>query len=313
MEAAAWTPMGRWAFALKPPSWPKVLVPMLLGIVVGALHRGSAPIGAVVLVVAFTMADLVFVILLNDVADEHVDRLKRRMFPGAGAPKTLVDGILDRQTVIIGASLAGTYAMVASIAGAFTLGNAALVPAALVCIALFLAYSFPPARMNYRGGGEALEAIGVGVALPWYAQYAVAGELADGSVLLSGLASLALASAVSSGLSDERSDRRGGKRTVASVFGNRIAKRVTEGALVLGAVLWLLATLRSPAAPWPAVVVAGLVLAGHFVRIRGLAAAAVTTDFPAIRRYKDAVNEAVRDSALVLTLGLVVERLMRTG
>jgi 1,4-dihydroxy-2-naphthoate octaprenyltransferase len=287
---------------------------MAFGLVVGALDRGEIPLGAVPLVLAFTVAVLVFIVLLNDVADERVDALKRRMFPDAGSPKTLVDGVLDRQTLLIGAVMAGTYAFVLSVAGALALDRPGLVPAGLISIGLFLCYSVAPVRMNYRGGGEALEALGVGIVLPWYAAYAVGGSGdAPGFVLLPGLAALALASAISSGLADEVSDRKGGKRTVASTFGNRPARHATEASLALGVLLWGIAALRRPeAAPWAAVLVAGGVVAYHAVRVRRSSAPATSGAFAAIRAYKAAVNDACRDGILVLAVGLVVARIVQS-
>jgi 1,4-dihydroxy-2-naphthoate octaprenyltransferase len=313
MASVAWTPVRRWTFAIKLAGWPRLLVPMTFGLVLGMLERGEVRIGAVPLVLAFTVADLVFIVLLNDVADERVDTLKRRMFPDAGAPKTLVDGVLDRQTLLIGATVAGTYALVTSAAGAFALGRPGLLPGGILCLALFLCYSVAPVRMNYRGGGEALEALGVGIALPWYAAYALgAAPDAPSFVLLPGLGALALASAISSGLGDEVSDRRGGKRTVASTLGNLRARHATEAALVAGVLLWGIAVVRRPeVAPWPAVLVAASVVLGHGWRIRRLSPTATSGAFDAIRAYKGAVNDACRDGVLVLAAGLVVAALVR--
>jgi 1,4-dihydroxy-2-naphthoate octaprenyltransferase len=237
------------------------------------------------------------------------------MFPDASSPKTLVDGVLDRQSLLVGAAVAGTYALVTSVAGALALDRPWLVPAALLCVALFLCYSVAPVRMNYRGGGEALEAIGVGVVLPWYAAYAMGGAPdAPGFVLLPGIAALSLASAISSGLADEESDRRGGKRTVASTLGNPRARAATEGALLLAVVLWLVAASRRPeVAPWPAVLVAGAIVFGHARRVRRLSGAATSGAFPEIRAYKGAVNDAFRDGVLVLAAGLIVAELVRSA
>ena len=44
---------------------------------------------------------------------------------------------------------------------------------------VFVAYTLPPLRLNYRGGGELLEMLGVGLALPLYNVYLQAGAMAD--------------------------------------------------------------------------------------------------------------------------------------
>ena len=65
---------------------------------------------------------------------------------------------------------------------------------------------------------------GVGIALPVFNLYIQAGTIPRHVwPWIAGFACLSLASAVASGLSDEESDRAGGKRTFASTFGNRAA------------------------------------------------------------------------------------------
>src|SRR5689334_4070582 len=75
--------------ALKPGSWPKLLVPMVLGQTLGAAEAGRLSLGGLATGVAFTAADAVFIVLSNDWADREVDALKRRLFPSAGSPKTI--------------------------------------------------------------------------------------------------------------------------------------------------------------------------------------------------------------------------------
>jgi 4-hydroxybenzoate polyprenyltransferase len=306
MFPTGWTQAQRWLFALKPASWPKLLVPAFFGAAIGGVARGSAPLGALLLVVVFTVAQAIYIVFLNDVADEDVDRLKRRMFPKAGSPKVLPDGILDRGMLLIAGTVAGTYAFVVSLGGALVLGRPALVLGAILALGLFAAYSLPPIRLNYRGGGEVLEALGVGVVLPWYAAYAVSGEvLPAGTTLLPGLTALALGSAVASGLSDEDSDRRGGKRTVVSLLGNRLGRRATQAMLVLGALLWWVPALRGQVA-WQPVLVGSLVVLGYLPMVSRLSAPATSRAFKAIAEYKGAVNSAIRDASLVLGVGLLV-------
>ena len=116
----------------------------------------------------------------------------------------------------------------------------------LAAATVFVAYSLPPLRLNYRGGGELLEALGVGVVMPvfcaqWAGLQPVAYALEPGVWAgLSGCQVLGGASALASGMSDEESDRAGGKRTVASVFGNGVARRWIRRCLALGLGCWLL-------------------------------------------------------------------------
>ena len=56
----------RWLYALKPASWPKLLVPMLLGQLAGFATSGSFHAAAFVAGALFSVLLLVFIVLLND-------------------------------------------------------------------------------------------------------------------------------------------------------------------------------------------------------------------------------------------------------
>ena len=71
----------------------------------------------------------------------------------------------------------------------------------LAGLVVFAAYSFAPLRLNYRGGGEILEVVGVGILLPLTGYYIAAGSLpTDNGHLLVPLALYALVCALASGL-----------------------------------------------------------------------------------------------------------------
>jgi 1,4-dihydroxy-2-naphthoate octaprenyltransferase len=237
----------RWKFALKPASWPKLLVPMLLGQAVGVAASGSVSAAAVAFGLLFTVLDGVFIVLLNDWADRDIDGLKRRLLPGAGSPKTIPDGVLPATSVLLGGAVSGAAAAGAAFAAGAWLGRPLLGWAGVGCLGLFLAYSFPPLRLNYRGGGELLEALGVGLALPWLNAYAQSGRAAGAELwVLFGYAMASLASAVASGLGDEVSDRAGGKRTVVTMLGNALARRLTGQLVFVAGVAWVLTALFVP-------------------------------------------------------------------
>jgi 4-hydroxybenzoate polyprenyltransferase len=234
----------RWKFALKPGSWPKLLVPTFIGQAVGAAASGSVSAAAIAFGLLFTVLDGVFIVLLNDWADRDIDALKRRLLPAAGSPKTIPDRVLPAASLLVAGALAGAAAAVTAFVAGAWLGRPWLGWAGVGCLALFLAYSFPPLRLNYRGGGELLEALGVGLALPWFNAHAQSGRGVGPELwVLSGYATASLASAVASGLGDEVSDRAGGKRTLVTMLGNALARRLTEGLLFVAAVAWVLSAV----------------------------------------------------------------------
>jgi 1,4-dihydroxy-2-naphthoate octaprenyltransferase len=289
---ADWTLTRRWLFALKPASWPKLLVPVLLGQGLGIAAAGRVSLGALGFGVGFALLDIAFIVLLNDWGDREVDSLKRRMFPRAGSPKTIPDGVLPATHVLLAGVVAGLAAVVLSLVAAWLVERPALAWLGPGCLAVFVAYTLPPLRLNYRGGGELLEMLGVGVLLPLMNAYAQSGELAFREAwALPGFAALSLASAVASGLGDEESDRRGGKRTVVTLLGNRSGRRIAEVSLVLGAASWVAAGL-GPLPASVAVPAAALVLV-EWVLVRRASKAATTGAFAAQGIYKRNLHRAI--------------------
>ena len=284
----------RWTYALKPASWPKVFVPALFGQVVGALSAGRLSPGALAWGVAWTAADIAFIVLLNDWGDRDVDALKRRMFPRGCSPKTIPDGILPARSLLWAGLGAGALALGLALAAALLLGRPALGPLAALCLGLFAAYTLPPLRLNYRGGGELVEMVGVGGLLPVLHAYSQCGVPLPWLLThtLPGLLALALASALASGLSDEESDRAGGKRTFTTVWGNARVRRATEALVGLGALLWLVGT------GWGALAVLPVAFFG--ARMLRRSRAAVTNAFAAQGAYKLELHRAIWWGTLAL-------------
>jgi len=297
--------LARIAFALKPASWPKLLVPMLLGQALGIASSGRLSPGGLLAGGLFTLLDLGFIVLLNDWGDAPVDRLKRAMFPGSSR-KTIPDGVLPSRALLVAGVACGGAALAVMGIAERGLDRPGLALWAGVSLALFVAYTLPPLRLNYRGGGELLEGLGVGVLLPWLNAYVQGGELASRvHVPLVGFFLLSLASGVASGLSDERSDRAGGKRTFTTQFGNAASRRATQALVVAGAVVWMGCAAWAPSRAFGAcmVLAAGVALAA-WPALRRASGPAVTDAFDAQRTFKGALHRAIWGSALVLAAGL---------
>ncbi len=254
---------ARLVYALKPASWGKLLIPTLIGQCAGFAHVFSRPDGVAdlnegtwwarsVLGWVFTVCLLGYIVLLNDWADQRVDAIKRRMFPSNCSPKTIPDGILDAHTVLVGGLGFGLLGC-SVVAGLAAWGAWTAAWCGLACFLCFALYSLPPARLNYRGGGEVLEGLGVGLLLPLMQWITVSGhsQLDSQSALrmaawLLGFGILAFASGVTSGFADEGSDREGGKRTIATWIGSRRAARLAAWCLTLAGVAFLLFLVTVP-------------------------------------------------------------------
>jgi 1,4-dihydroxy-2-naphthoate octaprenyltransferase len=292
----------RWKFALKPGSWPKLLVPMLLGQAVGVAASGSVSAAAIAFGLMFTVLDGVFIVLLNDWADRDIDALKRRLLPAAGSPKTIPDRVLPAAYLLAAGTLAGAAAAATAFVAGAWLDRPWLGWAGVGCLALFLAYSFPPIRLNYRGGGELLEALGVGLALPWFNAYAQSGRAAGPELwVLSGYATASLASAVASGLSDEVSDRAGGKRTLVTMLGNALARRLSERLVFFAAAVWVVAVLFVPDLSMRfAMSCASIAMFYGCYRLGNVSSGATTHAYPEQGIYKRVLHRTIWAAGLVL-------------
>ncbi len=303
--------IGRWFYAAKVDSWPKLLVPMLLGQALGVAAAGRLDPVAFGLGLGFTVCELLFVVFLNDWSDRRVDRIKRQMFPDDCSPKTIPDELLPAKALLVAGLVAGLVAVGLAFFAQVTLGRAGLGWAGLGLLAMFLAYSYPPLRLNYRGGGEWLEGLGVGVALPWFQLFLQSGEIWGRELwLLPGFCVLALASAVASGLADEQSDRRGGKRTYASEYGNRAARALVERLVLAGALIWAVTMRISGVIPAPVGALAVIVVLVNWRRLRKVSAEAKTNAFEVQRLYKHFLHQAQWRSAMLLAIALVVLTLL---
>lgn len=159
----------RWLYAAKVDSWPKLLAPFALGQAIGLGAGGGLSLAGLSFGLAFTIFDLLFVVFLNDWSDREVDALKRKMFPRGCSPKTIPDGILPAYALLFAGLGAGALALVVAAIGGVVLDRPRFLPLAAASLAVFAAYSLPPLRLNYRGGGELLEMVGVGAVLPYLA------------------------------------------------------------------------------------------------------------------------------------------------
>ncbi|WP_437288219.1 prenyltransferase [Sorangium sp. So ce406] len=224
--------LGAWIRASRLASQPTIALPLLLGQVLGARAAGRPlDLGTLAAVHLFGLLDQLFIVYANDVADQETDRRNRTATPFSGGSRVLVEGRLSPRA--LGAAAAGCAAALVAVSAwlAVTVSTPAaplLVPLAIAALLLLWAYSYPPLRLSYRGGGELLQMVGVGAVLPLYGYVAQGGALDRFPVaLLACLLPGHLACAIATALPDEPSDRESGKRTLpVRLGGERAARRV---------------------------------------------------------------------------------------
>lgn len=226
-------------YSLRLGGWSKVFIPTFLGQAVGAIAQNQLSYS---LLIAGCLQGLLFLLSLiftNDLADEKVDQIKRKMFPRDSSPKTLTDDLLPKNLVRALAWIAPCLFLFSGFYFSSFYQRQFLGPLSLLILFSY-SYSWPPLRLNYRFGGELLEAFGIGFCLPCYNAYLQSSFLWHKSYLFFiGFFFLALAHAFCSGICDKNSDIRGGKKTFAVNYGNRQTLLIIFVALVLALFSWL--------------------------------------------------------------------------
>jgi 1,4-dihydroxy-2-naphthoate octaprenyltransferase/chlorophyll synthase len=166
----------------------------------------------------------------------------------------------------------------------------------------------PPLRLNYRGGGELLEALGVGVLLPVINAHAQnPWPWSPGLVLLAPLTAFAAASALASGLSDEASDRLGGKTTFTTLLGNDAVRAAIER-LVAGGCVMIAAIFRfAPGLP-PRLWVAPVLVVGvsGWRTVAEVSRHATSGALEGQRVYKERLHQTLWGTTLALAIVFVV-------
>lgn len=307
----------RWLFALKPGSWPKLLVAAGLGQGIGVAGAGRIDVLALALGLLFTVLLLAFVVLVNDWGDQDVDAIKRRLYPhDACSPKTIPDDVLDERSVLLGGAGAGLLALAVAGVAELVLPRPGLLGGAALCLGLLVLYTLPPVRLNYRGGGEVLEMLGVGFFLPWWSGYLQMGNpMPAGLVVLPAFALLSLASALASGLADEESDRLGGKHTFTTSFGPLAVCQAAEGLVVGAMIVWAALPWLAPgyAQLWmvlPVVVV--MVVDYRALLVDGRGDPAQLRD-SMYRGYKQLLHQCIWRAGVMMAAMLVLAGLLTGG
>lgn len=206
-------------------------------------------------VMAFGVLDQLVIMFANDVADAEADRFNAEPTPFSGGSRVLQEGTLSRESLKSAAIVSAVGLLALSIGIAALRGRPGLVVAAVLALLLLHAYSFAPLRLSYRGGGEWLQAIGVGAVLPYVGFAAQApASLPMPWRFVAVPVLLGFAGNLATSLPDREADGAAVKRTFAVQHGAATTAR-TVAAVTLAAAALLVADLASR--PWAAAAIAG--------------------------------------------------------
>lgn len=243
---------------------PPVALVLLLFTALGMAHAGRPDsldllLGAVVVVVA---GWFVHATVLNDRADEAIDRVNLAAAPG----RPLVSGLATRDQLLLLGNLSGAVAVAVGLTIDWRV-------AVVVAVGLVLnwAYSLPPLRLSHRGAVASLLLPLGYVCLPFLVgSFSVRPGLdGSGPVLLAGLYVTFVGRIVLKDFRDVRGDALFGKRTFLLRHGRLPTCRFSAACWILGCASILLLV------PWRSVLAGlfALYLAGALYALSRLASA----------------------------------------
>lgn len=235
--------LSAWLQSARPLAQANIALPLLYGqLAAYALTRQLHWLPCVGGLAVGLLAQL-YIVWSNDWADEATDRDHPRPTPYSGGSRVLVEGKLERRQL----ARAGTGTAVLLLAVAAGLVPMRPVSSSLIVVGLLLgaAYSLPPLQLSYRGHGELLQGLGIGVVLPLAGFDLQVGRIAafPWPALLPAFL-LGVAGNLTTALPDHVSDTAHAKRSYPVRKGLRRAQR-DSGLLIA------LAALATPwAVPW---------------------------------------------------------------
>ena len=146
-----------WLQAARPAAQINLALPLVLGQLLAYKLNGAFSFAIALPLAYYSLAMHLYIVFWNDWADHQADR--RNQYPTifSGGSRVLPDGLLTPRDLFIAGALA--VFLVLSLGVVFTLKLDRPWTLLLFGAGTFLlwAYSIPPLRLNYRGGGEILQ------------------------------------------------------------------------------------------------------------------------------------------------------------
>lgn len=216
--------MQAWIQASRPLAQVNVALPLVFGQALAFSHTGVLDVGLVAWVFIFGVLDQLFIVYSNDVADFESDRANETFNLYSGGSRVLIQGKVTRRQLGVAAVLAALAMGGLCLGLTLAYDRPGTLALWLIALGLMGAYSFPPLRLSYRGGGEVLQGLGIGQVLPLFGYYAQTGQFELPATALLGPVLLGIAGNITTALPDHPSDAKTHKRTVPVIWGQRPAR-----------------------------------------------------------------------------------------
>lgn len=209
-----------WIQASRLPSQAYIFFPLLLGQAIAFKFTGEFNILILILVIFFGIVNQLYIVYANDYADFEIDKINDTYNMFSGGSRVLVEGKIDKNELKKGIIITVLLNLATGIILNILYGRSYSIPIILFALFLLWAYSYKPIELSYKGGGEFLQAIGVGIILPLFGYYAQSGRLDNFPLIFIAVyIPIQIGCAFSTTLPDYPSDKLGSKKTFAVIFG----------------------------------------------------------------------------------------------
>lgn len=214
-----------WVKASRLPAQLFIFPSLLLGQITALYDGYNINWWILLLVHLYGLFMHLFIVYANDYADFETDQANQTYTPFTGGSRVLVEGELSKKELRMGSLIMVGLNLVFGILLSTLAGNWLILTAVIVGMLLFQMYSFSPVKLSYRGFGELLQMLGVGIILPTVGYLSQGGTLAQLPWWLFLLLLPAqYAMAISTSLPDEPSDKESSKNTTVVNLGSRPSK-----------------------------------------------------------------------------------------
>lgn len=230
-----------WVKASRLASQSYIFFPLLLGQGIAYFFHGSFNWTLFFLIQLFGIFNQFYIVYANDYADYEIDKLNDTYNIFSGGSRVLVEGELSRGELKIGIQLMIFLNFLVGTIISIAFNRLYINLIIIVALMLLWAYSYSPIKLSYRGGGELLQGIGVGLILPFFAYYAQSGEL---KILIPlffiAYLPMQLSCALSTTLPDYPSDKIGKKKTLSVLIGYTKVRKFVIVFNILSMLLFLI-------------------------------------------------------------------------
>ncbi|TYQ16917.1 UNVERIFIED_CONTAM: 1,4-dihydroxy-2-naphthoate octaprenyltransferase [Acetivibrio alkalicellulosi] len=198
---------------------------ILLGQAIAYYQKQEFDLTVFILIHTYGLFMHFFIVYANDYADYDTDKLNKAFTIFSGGSRVLVEGALTKKNLLYGSILMSSLCIFIGIIFWVILSNPLILFLILIGLFLLYAYSFKPFIVSYRGFGEVLQMLGVGIILPLIGFSSQNGsfETFPWQLLFLTLPSQ-LAMAISTSLPDQPSDLISSKKTTAVILGQKKAQ-----------------------------------------------------------------------------------------